>query len=91
MSYRRAEMILPLEIIELIQKYVDGEMVYIPKKQGTRQEWGQGTKIKQELRERNEGIYTGYKNGKRVSVLAEEYYLSEKSIQRIIRIMKDEE
>ena len=36
MSYRRAEEILPMEIIELIQQYVDGENIYIPKKEGKR-------------------------------------------------------
>lgn len=33
MSYRRAEEILPLEIIELLQTYVAGESIYIPKKE----------------------------------------------------------
>jgi len=32
MSYKKAEHILPLEIIELIQNYVDGECIYIPRK-----------------------------------------------------------
>jgi hypothetical protein len=30
MGYRKAEQILPNEIIELIQNYVDGECIYIP-------------------------------------------------------------
>ena len=33
MGYIRAEEILPAEIIELIQKYVDGANIYIPRKQ----------------------------------------------------------
>ena len=32
MGYRRAEEILPKEIIEMIQEYVDGENIYIPRK-----------------------------------------------------------
>ena len=32
MGYMRAEEILPVEIIELIQRYVDGESIYIPRK-----------------------------------------------------------
>lgn len=36
MGYIRAEKILPQEIIELIQQYVDGENIYIPKKSGNR-------------------------------------------------------
>ena len=38
MGYIRAEQILPLELIELIQQYVDGENIYIPRKADSRQE-----------------------------------------------------
>ena len=49
MGYKRAEEILPKEIIELIQKYVDGESIYIPRKKDNRQEWGEATHIKQKM------------------------------------------
>lgn len=52
MGYMRAEEILPVEIIELIQRYVDGESIYIPRKPSHRKAWGAGTKIKQELLDR---------------------------------------
>ena len=50
MGYIRAEEILPGEIIELIQEYVDGTNIYIPRKQEHRGwpsppgqgEWGAG-------------------------------------------------
>lgn len=48
MGYIRAEEILPIEIIELIQQYVDGKNIYIPRKSSHRQAWGTGTQIKQE-------------------------------------------
>ena len=85
MGYRKAEDILPLEIIELIQQYVDGESIYIPRNKNNRRKWGQSTRIKVELEERNLLILTEYQNGVRVSELAERYFLSDKSIQRIIR------
>ena len=88
MGYIRAEEILPNEIIELIQKYVDGQSIYIPRKAGKRMEWGAGTTIKAELSERNQYIYSDYINGLPIHELAEKYYLSEKSIQRIIREQK---
>ncbi len=31
MGYIRAEEILPIEVIELIQQYVDGKNIYIPR------------------------------------------------------------
>lgn len=88
MSYRRAEQILPMEMIELIQNYVDGECIYIPRKESTRRSWGEGTKIRQELNSRNYNIFKDYKKGFKTMELAEKYYLSEKSIQRIVCTMK---
>ena len=32
MSYIRADEILPKELLETIQQYVDGQIIYIPKK-----------------------------------------------------------
>lgn len=85
MGYRKAEEILPIEIIELIQQYVDGENIYIPRKAQSRQEWGKGTCIKQELSKRNQDICRDYFAGMRSVELAAKYFLSVKSIQRIIR------
>ncbi|MBQ8597735.1 MAG: hypothetical protein IJ409_08105 [Lachnospiraceae bacterium] len=84
MSYRSAEQILPAEIIELIQQYVDGENIYIPRKTENRKQWGEETQIKQELRLRNQEIYREYLAGVKMSELAVRYFLSEKSIQRIV-------
>lgn len=88
MGYIRAEQILPLEIIELIQQYVDGENIYIPRKSDNRQEWGAGTSIREELKGRNQRIYDDYLTGMKASELSLKYYLSVKSIQRIIREKK---
>ena len=90
MGYIKAEEILPIEIIELIQQYVDGENIYIPRKSGSRKEWGTTTAGKKELSVRNQRIYEDYLAGIKVTELAERYYLSEKSIQRIIRTMKSQ-
>lgn len=89
MGYIRAEEILPIEVIELIQQYVDGENIYIPRKPTNRQAWGTGTQIKQELWMRNRQIYKDYLVGSKTSELASKYYLSEKSIQRILRKMSE--
>lgn len=88
MGYRKAEEILPMEIIEVIQQYVDGESIYIPRKNDCRKEWGANTCIKQELFGRNQRIYQDYLAGMRNVELAAKYCLSEKSIQRILREMK---
>ncbi|MBR4027898.1 MAG: hypothetical protein IKJ01_10225 [Lachnospiraceae bacterium] len=85
MSYVRAEDVLPKELIETIQQYVNGKSIYIPCKE--KKSWGTQTKTKQYYKIRNNEIYTKYKNGISVKILAMEYFLSEKSIQRIVREM----
>ena len=87
MSYFKAEEILPEDLIKIIQKYIDGKNIYIPRKTGKRNEWGIGTGIKQELLERDTDIYRAFQNGTSTKELAEEFCLSQKSIQRIIRFM----
>lgn len=84
MSYQKADNILPLELVELIQRYVDGEYIYIPRKAENKKCWGMNTSTKKELIIRNSNIYNDYILGMTVSSLAEKYYLSLKSIQRII-------
>lgn len=88
MGYMKAEEILPIEIIELIQQYVDGKNIYIPRKASHRQAWGTGTQRKQELLKRDRQIYEAYLTGSSTEELASKYYLSEKSIQRILRIQR---
>lgn len=84
MSYIKAERILPQELLEIIQEYAQGQYLYIPKKIENRKEWGSNTDTKYQLRQRDEEIYQRYKEGTSAERLAVEYYLSIKSIQRIL-------
>ena len=88
MGYKKAANILPEELVKQIQEYVDGETIYIPRISENKKEWGSQTSTRQELRERNRSIYQDHLAGIRTEQLAEKYYLSPKSIQRIIGEMK---
>ena len=55
MSYLRAEEILPKELLEAVQQYVNGQSVYIPAKE--KSDWGSGTDTKQILSFRNRDIF----------------------------------
>ena len=83
MSYISAEDVLPKEVIEIIQQYVSGKSIYIPCKE--KKDWGSEKKTKQYYLTRNQEICIKHRNGFGVKVLAKEYFLSIKSIQRIIR------
>lgn len=88
MKYVKADNVLPEEIIEIIQSYIDGEYLYIPRKKGNEKSWGEKSGTKQALKSRNVEIYEKYLDGLSVQELCEEYYLSESSIRRIIRSEK---
>lgn len=88
MKYVKAQDVLPEELIELIQKYIDGNYLYIPRKDDNHKSWGENSGIKNILKIRNREIYIKYKNGMSVDALSNEYYLSEKSIRRIINLQK---
>ena len=84
MCYIKAKEILPIEVIELIQKYVDGGVIYIPRKECNRKQWGEKTNTREEVKLRDLTIYGEYNSGISKKVLAEKYFLSKKSIDRII-------
>jgi Mor family transcriptional regulator len=84
MSYSKAEIILPQELLELVQEYAEGQYLYIPKKADNKKGWGENTDSKFRTRQRDLEIYNKYKNGTCAQELAYQYYLSLKSIQRII-------
>lgn len=88
MSYLNAKEILPKDILELLQQYVEGACLYIPQKAENRQPWGSQTTFKSELERRNAAIFEGYCNGQSTKVLSETFFLSEKSIQRIVLQLK---
>ena len=90
MSYIKATKLLPMDLVELIQDYIDGEYIYIPKKEKNKKTWGENTSTRNVLAVRNINIYEKYNNGCSVRELADKYYLSEKSIQRIVLNEKKE-
>lgn len=84
MCYIAAKEVLPIEILELIQNYVEGEYIYIPKREENKKLWGSTTTTKKEIKLRDARIYSEYKSGICRKDLAAKYFLSKKSIDRII-------
>ncbi|RDY28084.1 hypothetical protein CHL78_007215 [Romboutsia weinsteinii] len=85
MKYEKAQNLLPENIIELIQEYIDGGYLYIPRKTNNRKSWGEGTETKKDLKERNIEILKRYDEGVSAKELTKNYFLTENSIRRIIR------
>ena len=88
MGYIKAQNVLPEEVIKLIQEYIDGECLYIPRKDGNEKSWGEKTGTRNGLKKRNTEMFCKYVSGISIAKLAMQYYLTEKSISRIISKQK---
>ena len=82
LKYKNAKKILPLELIEAIQQYVQGEYIYIPIKEKNLNV--SPTEYEVELQKRDAHIYKNSLEGVSNKKLSEIYNLSESSIRRII-------
>ncbi|MBQ8109841.1 MAG: hypothetical protein IJ124_06775 [Clostridia bacterium] len=85
MGYIRAEDVLPDELLRRVQEYAEGQLLYIPRQGARRCTWGSVSGTRAWLQSRNARIREERRAGCTTSELAERHYLSEKSIQRILR------
>ena len=72
-----------------VQKYIQGEYLYVPKAEGTRKKWGDNSDYRRNLSIRNDNIRKEYRNGVTISELSETYYLSENTIKKIVYVKTD--
>jgi Mor family transcriptional regulator len=84
MKYVKATKILPEKLIIEIQKYVQGETIYIPKPETTYQRWGTCSGGRKRIDDRNNLIKSAFKKGRTIDQLAEEYFLSVETIKKIV-------
>lgn len=89
MGYKNAICVLPDELIAAIQEHIDGEYLYIPRRAENKKRWGELKNTRHSLSKRNKAIYKGYKSGISVEQLAIEYYLSPKTVYKILSEMKN--
>ncbi|MGE7662247.1 CD3324 family protein [Peribacillus sp. NPDC097197] len=84
MTYVKATAVLPEALIQEIQKYVQGETIYIPKPDQTHHKWGTRSGSRKLIDERNASIKYAFKTGTSIHQLAEEHFLSTETIKKII-------
>ncbi|HWO94981.1 MAG TPA: CD3324 family protein [Bacillus sp. (in: firmicutes)] len=84
MKYVKAATVLPENLIAEIQKYIQGETIYIPKPKKTYQKWGARSGGRKLIDDRNTAIKSAFKNGTTIDQLAEEYCLSAETIKKIV-------
>ncbi|MGF6950166.1 Mor family transcriptional regulator [Neobacillus sp. B4I6] len=84
MKYVNASNILPEKLIREIQKYVQGETIYIPKPETTYRKWGSLSGGRKLLNQRNSNIKSAFTSGTSIQELAHEYFLSIETIKKIV-------
>lgn len=88
MKYKNAKDIFPENLLKQIQRYVSGEVIYIPAR-NERKSWGETSGYHQFLSERNHDIRNKYKNGVDIENLMSKYHLSYESIRKILYQKED--
>lgn len=91
MNYVKAKNVLPAHLLEKVQEYAAGTYLYIPQKCENRKSWGESKDSKAWYKRRNRRIYKNYKEGFSVREISQEFFLSEKSVYRIISSEKKAE
>ncbi len=84
MKYMNANEILPVRLVEELQKYMQAGYIYIPAKAEQHKSWGELSGYRKELENRNKKIISEYKQGVSMEELADYYYLSVYAIRKII-------
>ena len=87
MGYKKAMCVLPNDLLVAVQKYVDGEYIYIPRKTGTKKQWGERKNSRCQLDQRDRAIFDQYQCGISVEALARQYFLSPKTIYKILSVV----
>lgn len=83
MKYENAKDILPAKLLEEIQKYAGGKLIYIPKEEKTKG-WGEASGYREKLNKRNAAICSRYSSGKSIMEIAEEFFLSPETIKKLV-------
>lgn len=84
MKYKNAGDILPAELLERLQEYVQAGYLYVPVKDEEHRSWGEVSGYRKELDRRNEEIIMAYRGGSSLEELAGRYHLSVYAIRKII-------
>ena len=83
MKYENAKDVLPEELLKEIQKYAAGKLLYVPSGDEKRN-WGEASGYRDKLKKRNLMICNKYANGKTISEIADEYFLSLDTVKKVV-------
>ena len=83
MKYVNAAEILPEQLLNELQNYINGEVLYVPKA-SPKKAWGTNSGSRNFFQERNQEIKKLYHKGYSIDFLMEKYGLAYSTIKKII-------
>jgi hypothetical protein len=84
MPYLKGEEALPPELLAEIQNYVQGSLLYIPRRGRERLGWGRRNGAREAIDRRDAAIKEASARGVPVDEIADDYALSSDAIRKII-------
>lgn len=83
MNYRKGADVLPARLLKEIQEYVEGSLVYIPKK-SRKAGWGDLSGAREFIDKRNQWMISRFEQGDSIQTLAEQFHLGEDTVRKIV-------
>ena len=84
MKYANANDVLPARLVDELLLHVEGCMLYVPQKTGSRKAWGDATGTRQELKARNEQMRNEHAAGAKLFELSDRFGLSPDTVRKIV-------
>lgn len=84
MEYVKAADVFPEHLIKEIQRYIQGELIYIPTRSSHRKKWGESSGAADYYVVRNQEIRHNFREGTGIEQLSDQYGLSVESIKKIV-------
>lgn len=85
MNYRNGKDFLPENLLSQLQEFVEGELIYIPRKSDQRAGWGAVNGTRSRIEQRNLEIQQRFATGISIRELSTQYHLSEDSIRKVLQ------
>jgi Mor family transcriptional regulator len=85
MRYRNAKEVLPETLLAELQKYAEGQLLYIPGRQPRKAGWGTLNGSRERYTLRNMQMVGHYVSGASVEEISRTFFLSKDSVKKIIK------
>lgn len=83
MNYKKGIEVLPARLLKEIQEYVEGSLVYIPKR-SSKAGWGYVSGAREAIDQRNRKIMILFEQGETIEALSDRFHLGDDTIRKIV-------